>query len=111
MDGNGGTCVCIPVAAKVLLSCFPILIVHDQRVQACPGKDGKMYYAFYAPQQSGKIPLRSERAYDGTDYVDVKDLGTVSGPAATLDVQFEKHVATSDTRSSPKNRRTSSAAR
>jgi alpha-galactosidase len=57
-------------------------------------KDGKMYYAFYSPQWSGKVTLRglSERAYRVTDYVDGKDLGTVRGPAATLDVQFEKHL-------------------
>jgi alpha-galactosidase len=57
-------------------------------------KDRKMYYAFYAPQWSGKITLKglSERAYRVTDYVDGKDLGTVRGPAATLDVQFEKHL-------------------
>ena len=57
-------------------------------------KDGSMYYAFYAPQWSGKITLRglSERAYRVSDYVDGKDLGTVRGPAATLDVQFEKHL-------------------
>jgi alpha-galactosidase len=57
-------------------------------------KDGSMYYAFYAPQWSGKITLRglSQRDYRVTDYVDGKDLGTVRGPAATLDVQFEKHL-------------------
>jgi alpha-galactosidase len=57
-------------------------------------KDGKMYYAFYAPQWNGKITLRglSERAYRITDYVDGKDLGTVRGPIATLDVKFDKHL-------------------
>jgi alpha-galactosidase len=53
-----------------------------------------MYYAFYAPKWSGTITLRglSPRTYRVTDYVDGKDLGTVHGPAATLDVQFEKHL-------------------
>jgi alpha-galactosidase len=53
-----------------------------------------MYYAFYAPKWSGKITLRglSARAYRVTNYEDGKDLGTVHGPAATLDVQFEKHL-------------------
>lgn len=57
-------------------------------------KEGSMYYAFFAPEWSGKITLRglSERTYRVTDYVDGKDLGTVHGPAATLDVQFEKHL-------------------
>jgi alpha-galactosidase len=57
-------------------------------------KDGSMYYAFYAPQWSGKVTLRglAERAYRVTDYVDSKDLGTVRGPAATLDVKFDQHL-------------------
>jgi alpha-galactosidase len=57
-------------------------------------KDGSMYYAFFAPEWSGKITLRglSSGAYHVTDYVDGKDLGTVHGPAATLDVQFAKHL-------------------
>ena len=50
--------------------------------------------AFYAPQWSGKITLRglSQQAYRVTDYVEGNDLGTVRGPAATLDVQFEKYL-------------------
>jgi alpha-galactosidase len=57
-------------------------------------KNGSTYYAFYAPLWSGKVTLRglSERAYRITDYVDGKDLGTVRGPVATLDVKFEKHL-------------------
>jgi alpha-galactosidase len=57
-------------------------------------KDGVMYYAFYAPHWSGKITLRglAKSAYRVTDYVDAKDLGTVRGPMATLDVKFDKHL-------------------
>jgi alpha-galactosidase len=57
-------------------------------------KDGNLYYAFYAQQWSGKVTLRGlgERSYRVTDYVDGKDLGTVRGPAATLDVKFDKHL-------------------
>ncbi len=57
-------------------------------------KGGNLYYAFYAPQWSGKIELRglSPQAYRVTDYLEGKDLGTVRGPTATLDVQFEKHL-------------------
>ncbi len=58
-------------------------------------KDGNLYYAFYAPQWSGKVTLRglaAERNYRVTDYVDGKDLGTVHGPAATIDVKFDKHL-------------------
>jgi alpha-galactosidase len=57
-------------------------------------KDGKLYYAFFAPQWSGVITLRGlgEGSYRVTDYVDGKDLGVVHGPSATLDVKFEKHL-------------------
>ncbi len=57
-------------------------------------KDGSMYYAFYAPHWTGKITLRglAERAYRVTDYVDGKDLGTVRGPIAALDVKFDQHL-------------------
>jgi alpha-galactosidase len=57
-------------------------------------KDGSLYYAFYSPQWSGKVTLRGlgERSYRLTDYVDGKDLGTVHGPVATLDIKFDKHL-------------------
>jgi alpha-galactosidase len=57
-------------------------------------KDGRMYYAFFALQWSGKITLRglTARQYRVTDYVDGKDLGIVHGPVAALDVKFEKHL-------------------
>jgi alpha-galactosidase len=57
-------------------------------------QNGSVYYAFFAPEWKGKITLRglSGRAYHVTDYVDGKDLGTIHGPAATLDVQFAKHL-------------------
>ncbi len=57
-------------------------------------KDGSMFYAFYAPQWRGKVTLRglSNRAYHVTDYLEGKDLGTVRGPVAVLDVAFEKHL-------------------
>jgi alpha-galactosidase len=57
-------------------------------------KDSSMFYAFFAPQWRGKITLRglSGRAYHVTDYVNGVDLGTVRGPEAVLDVQFEKHL-------------------
>ncbi|MBV9501401.1 MAG: alpha-galactosidase [Acidobacteriaceae bacterium] len=57
-------------------------------------KDGNMYYAFYAPQWNGKVELRGleARTYWVTDYVNARDLGTIQGPAATLDVQFEKYL-------------------
>jgi alpha-galactosidase len=57
-------------------------------------KGGNLYYAFFAPQWSGQITLRglSHGTYRITNYVDGKDFGTVRGPAAALDVQFERHL-------------------
>ena len=66
-------------------------------------KDGRMYYAFYAPQWDGKLQLRglAERGYRVKDYESGKDLGSVRGPSAVLNVQFTKHLlleAVPDTR-------------
>jgi alpha-galactosidase len=57
-------------------------------------KNGAMYYAFYAPEFSGKVELRGlgNRTYRVTDYVEGKDLGTVKGPVATLPAEFKKHL-------------------
>jgi alpha-galactosidase len=67
-------------------------------------KDGRMYYAFYSststePQASksgsnswsGEIELRglgAGKTYHLTDYVNHRDLGTVTGPVGKLNVQF-----------------------
>jgi alpha-galactosidase len=66
-------------------------------------KDGHMYYAFYAPRQktsegakkesvhwAGEVELRGldAKSYHVTDYVNQKDLGTVTGPVAKLKVDF-----------------------
>ena len=62
-------------------------------------KDGQMYYAFYAPvsggreklgRWSGQVELRglAAKSYRVTDYVHDKDLGTVNGPSAKLNVDF-----------------------
>ncbi len=57
-------------------------------------KSGNMYYAFYAPEWSGKIELRGleGRSYAVTDYENDKELGRVRGPIGALDVQFQKHL-------------------
>lgn len=57
-------------------------------------KQDSMYYAFYAPHWSGKVTLRGlgKHSYRITDYAAGKDLGTVQGPVATLDVQFDQHL-------------------
>jgi alpha-galactosidase len=63
-------------------------------------KDGKMYYAFFAPQGSmwqGQVELRGLKPgnYQVTDYVEGKDLGVVqsaNGTAPKLAVNFKDHL-------------------
>jgi alpha-galactosidase len=57
-------------------------------------KGDNMYYSFYAPEFRGKIELRGlgNRGYRVTDYVSGKDLGTVQGPAATINGNFEQYL-------------------
>jgi alpha-galactosidase len=71
-------------------------------------KDGAMYYAFFAPepahkpgtrsalvaQWSGEIELRglAPGNYRVTDYVNGKDLGTVTAPDAKLNATFADHL-------------------
>jgi alpha-galactosidase len=71
-------------------------------------KDGAMYYAFFAPepahkpgaksapvaQWSGEIELRglAPGKYRVTDYVNGKDLGTVTAPDAKLNATFADHL-------------------
>jgi alpha-galactosidase len=57
-------------------------------------KGVNMYYAFFAPTWSGKVELRglANRRYHVTDYENDKDLGTVTGPVGTLNVQFARHL-------------------
>jgi alpha-galactosidase len=67
-------------------------------------KDGRMYYAFYAPEAAvrsggaktkpqswaGEVELRglSAKTYRIADYVHHQDLGSVTGPTAKLRVEF-----------------------
>jgi alpha-galactosidase len=57
-------------------------------------KDGRMYYAFYAPEFHGKVEFRGldKRTYKIRDFENRHDLGTVTGPVANMDVQFSKHL-------------------
>lgn len=71
-------------------------------------KDGHLYYAFYAPTPSasahgekreaahwsGEVLLRGlgAKSYRVTDYVNQKDLGTVTGPVAKLKVDFADNL-------------------
>jgi alpha-galactosidase len=61
-------------------------------------KDGKMYYAFFAPlvsdQWRGTVELRGLQpgTYDVSDYDNGKDLGTVDAAAPKLSVAFTGHL-------------------
>jgi alpha-galactosidase len=57
-------------------------------------KDGRMYYAFFAPSWKGQVALRGlePRTYRVADYEKGVDLGAVSGPEASLEVRFEHHL-------------------
>ncbi len=61
-------------------------------------KEGKMYYAFFAPKSgekwNGTIELRGLAAgsHRVTDYVNKRDFGVVHGPSARIDVQIEGHL-------------------
>ena len=63
-------------------------------------KDGKLYYAFFAPEEGsfkGEVELRGLKPgnYSVLDYADGKDLGTVqaeAGKAPRLKAEFEKHL-------------------
>jgi alpha-galactosidase len=63
-------------------------------------KDGKMYYAFFAPSENGswkgEVELRGLKpgSYHVADYVERKDLGDVTavGSVAKLNVEFKEHL-------------------
>ena len=67
-------------------------------------KDGRMYYAFYAEGEKnergrvvapghygGLVELRGlgDKTYRVYDYVNERDLGTITGPVGNLEVDFE----------------------
>ena len=71
-------------------------------------KDGKMFYAFYSTSDSpslrgstnsqrtwqGKVELRGlkDGHYKIVDYVNNKEIGSVQGPKAVVDVKFEDSI-------------------
>ena len=57
-------------------------------------KDGNMYYAFYAEKYNGEVELRGleKGTYRVVDYVNSAELGSVKGPVAKLDVDFEGFI-------------------
>ena len=69
-------------------------IGYDRPEMHAVQKGSTMYYAVYSPSYSGQIELRGldNKMYQVVDYVNNKDLGTVKGPKATLDVSFKKYL-------------------
>jgi alpha-galactosidase len=57
-------------------------------------KGSTMFFAFYAPDFSGKVELRGlgSGTYVVRDYENDKELGTVRGPVGTIDTKFQKHL-------------------
>jgi alpha-galactosidase len=57
-------------------------------------KDGRLYYALFAERWRGPVVLRGLRtgSYRIRDYVNDRDLGTVSGAPARLTVTFERFL-------------------
>ena len=57
-------------------------------------KNSSMYYAFFASHFAGTIELRGleNRDYKIADYEHHRDLGTVHGPTARLNVAFAQHL-------------------
>ena len=54
-------------------------------------KSGRWYYAFYAQDFTGPVPLRGLTAgrYRLRDYINGRDLGEISAPAARLQIAFQ----------------------
>jgi alpha-galactosidase len=63
----------------------------DKPEAHCVRKNGIMHYAFFAPDWNGTVELRGlgTGRYAIVDYVNNKQLGTVSGPNAKLQVAFK----------------------
>ncbi|MFZ3085175.1 MAG: hypothetical protein WA097_00840, partial [Candidatus Hydromicrobium sp.] len=59
-------------------------------------KDGIMYYALYARRwNDDDVELRGLEpgvSYTVYDYIDEKDLGTVTGPVGVLEVSFQRSL-------------------
>jgi alpha-galactosidase len=54
-------------------------------------KEGNLHYAFFADTWSGPVELRGleEKGYRIVDYVNDVEIGTATGPTASLDVEFQ----------------------
>jgi alpha-galactosidase len=57
-------------------------------------KEGRLYYAFYAPEYQGAVELRGLQpgTYRVRDYENERDVATVTGPTARITVTFKRHL-------------------
>ncbi len=58
-------------------------------------KDGRLFYAFFAPEYQGRIELRGlseNKTYQVTNYETGQKLGTVSGKNPFLAAKFHRHL-------------------
>ena len=73
-------------------------------------KDGRIYYAFYAPDKTkrwrGQVELRglAPGTYQVLDYENGKTLGSVNAPNAKLDVEFSEHLLLETNKTPERNR-------
>ncbi|MEJ2635600.1 MAG: hypothetical protein P8184_09940 [Calditrichia bacterium] len=66
-------------------------IAYDKPETHVVQKGDTLYYAFYADSWNGEIELRGlkNRDYQVYDYVNQRNLGTVSGPSAGISPRFK----------------------
>lgn len=69
-------------------------IIYDQPEAHAIRKDKVMYYGFYADSWNGAVELRGlePRPYRVVDYVENRELGTVTGPVGRLETEFEHYL-------------------
>ncbi len=69
-------------------------IAYDKPETHVIRKDDMLYYSFYDKSWNGKIELRGlgNQTYEVYDYVKKTSLGRVTGPDATLSVEFEDNL-------------------
>jgi alpha-galactosidase len=69
-------------------------VIYDKPESHVIQKNENYYYAFYADEWQGPIELRGleDKTYKVYDYVNEKDMGTVSGPVGKIDTEFRNHL-------------------
>ncbi len=69
-------------------------IIYDKPESHVIQKDNNFYYAFYANKWQGQIELRGldDKTYKVYDYVNQREMGTVTGTVGKIDAKFENHL-------------------